>query len=350
MKYDSIQKCKQSFKILGVIISLVQLMGCSSEATEEFPIPQNASPKIVSQSFEVPENTSQNTVVGTVSAEDPDGDDLKFFIVEGSGFQIRLATGELLVANADDLDFETLQNIELTIRVQDGKGGSSSATISIAITDVDDGPFTNNEKDFISEYHYLTYKLSPTASGATVSEKWGLALKLYLSGSITNEYRSRVQGYIDTYNSFFTDGFVIELVDTEAASNVRLILGPESAVSNVWPDMYQLINGGNFGGYALYNSDFNYNINFGRIWVKTDTEPIFLHELGHIIGLGHTRSAYCGNTERNSIMCSGPASNFSTWDREIIKILYRSEITTGKSFNDLKPLIEQFLLDGEVKI
>ncbi|MBT8237192.1 MAG: hypothetical protein KJN65_00975, partial [Croceitalea sp.] len=216
--------------------------------------------------------------------------------------------------------------------------------------DVEDGPFTNYEKDFISEYHYLTFKLSPTASGASVSEKWGQSLKLYLSGAITDEYKTRVQEYLNTYNSFFTDGFVIELVSTEEESNVRLILGQESAVSNVWPDMYQKISAGNFGGYALYNSDFNYNINLGRIWVKSDTGPIFLHELGHIIGLGHTRDSYCGQVERNSVMCSGPASDFSTWDREIIKILYRSELTTGKTFNELKPLIEQLMLNGEIDI
>jgi len=209
---------------------------------------------------------------------------------------------------------------------------------------------TDEQNRFITEYEYVTFKLDPNSSGAPVSEKWTGEVKLFLDGTITAEYRDEVANTIDSYNDLITDGTTIVLVDTFDESNVHLVLGDTDVTESLWPDMFSLIDGSSFSGYALYNYDSNFNINTGRIWVNNAGMPIFRHELGHILGFGHASSEYCGaNPSIRSFMCSNLSEEFSPFDTGMVKTLYHPNITVGKNFNDLRPLITELLLSGAVQ-
>lgn len=210
---------------------------------------------------------------------------------------------------------------------------------------------TDEQNRFISEYEYVTYKLDPNSSGAPVSEKWTGEVKLFLDGAITADYRAEVTNTIDSYNNFITDGTTIVLVDTFGESNVHLILGDAKVTESLWPDMFSLIDGSAFSGYALYNYDSNFNIDTGRIWVNNTGMPIFRHELGHILGFGHSSSQYCGsNPGTRSFMCSNLANGFTDFDTGMIRTLYHPNITVGKSFNNLRPIVTDLLLSGAVQL
>ncbi|MDE2718085.1 MAG: cadherin domain-containing protein [Chloroflexota bacterium] len=82
--------------------------------------------------------------VGTVSATDPDeGDGLLYRITAGNGagrFNVVSSHhgGQILVWAA--LDYETVSSYTLTVEARDGKeGGTSSATVEISVTNVDEG-------------------------------------------------------------------------------------------------------------------------------------------------------------------------------------------------------------------
>ena len=79
-----------------------------------------------------------------------------------------------------------------------------------------------------------------------------------------------------------TDGSMLRLVNSVEASKIHLFLGNEDEIAGLWPDMYTLVSGGQFQGYALYNAGAG-QILQGRIWVKNSGRPIFRHELGHIL-------------------------------------------------------------------
>ncbi|MDT8421905.1 MAG: tandem-95 repeat protein, partial [Desulfuromonadales bacterium] len=92
-----------------------------------------------------------STAVTTVTAADVDGDILTYSITGGADaalFQIDGASGALSFIAAPDFEDPAdadLDNIyDVTVQVSDGKGGSDSQAISVAVTDINDAPQTDN--------------------------------------------------------------------------------------------------------------------------------------------------------------------------------------------------------------
>lgn len=328
------------------------VLSCSPEedpVVMEDPEPLNAIPVMENQQFEVPENIGGFKPIGTLVASDADGDPLTFKLESDIDLNIRSTTGVVSTKGNSILDYETTTSLSFDVSVKDSKGASTRATVTINVTDVDDGPLTNYEKSFIDEYIYLTYKLSPTTSGGSLSEKWQGEVKLYMQGDLPEDYQQTVQVYLDEFNALLSDGTNIVLVDTLEESNVRLIMGQTSSVATLWPDMYSQIKDGGFGGYALYDTNVDYNIFNGRIWMVDGNEALFKHEFGHIIGLGHTSDVYCEDQIR-SFMCPAAASEFNTFDGEIIKALYRSETPVGLNQAEMRALVTSYLLQGDISL
>jgi hypothetical protein len=340
--------CKPIWKIVSLALFFL-FIGCSKDedtVTEE-PMVDNGIPVIQSQTFEVPENIGGTREVATIVATDPDNDRLTFRLESDIDLVVNQRTGAILTRTTSIFDYETATSVSFDVSVSDNKGGVAIATITINVINEDDGPLTNVQKIFVDEYMYLTYKLSPTASGGDLSEKWQGAIKLYMEGDLPDDYVATVEDYLDEFRGFMTDGTTIELVATQEESNVHLIMGPTSSVATIWPDMHELISGGNFGGYALYNTNVSYQIFKGRIWMRNPGEGLFKHEFGHIIGLGHTSDQYCEN-EVTSVMCSGAAAQFNALDKKIIETLYRTEIPVGLSLSAMRSLLTDYLLQGDI--
>ncbi len=109
----------------------------------------NESPVVTaSQSFSIDENSIVGTVVGIVSATDPDaGDTFSNWTItsnvnpDGDGtdaFAIDALTGQITVLDADDLDIETNTSSTIKVTVSDGTNTSAEEDITINITDVND--------------------------------------------------------------------------------------------------------------------------------------------------------------------------------------------------------------------
>ncbi len=100
----------------------------------------NEPPVINDQTFSLAENSPNGTVVGTVLASDPDaGDSLTFAITAGNTgntFAINPASGQITVNDNSLLNFETNPSFSLTVQVTDLGSLSSSATVTINLTNV----------------------------------------------------------------------------------------------------------------------------------------------------------------------------------------------------------------------
>ena len=101
--------------------------------------PVNDAPAITGATFSIPENSPSGTVVGTVSGTDLDGDALSYGIAAGNtggAFAIHPQSGQITVADAALLDYETTPQFVLTVRATDPGGLSADATVTIDLTDV----------------------------------------------------------------------------------------------------------------------------------------------------------------------------------------------------------------------
>jgi hypothetical protein len=108
-------------------------------------------PSIADALLKVAENVPRFTVVGTVPGGDPDFNYtaggwgvLTYSLLPGPGletniFAIDAATGVVWVANAS-VDFERQDSYNLRVQVRDGCGFMASATVAIAVQDVNEAP------------------------------------------------------------------------------------------------------------------------------------------------------------------------------------------------------------------
>ena len=124
------------------IIGLVALGSCGTEEPTPDADPgstENAAPEINDQSFSIDENSASGTAVGTISASDPNGDEITFSITAGNtddAFAVA-DDGNITVNTQAALDFETTASFELTVQVSDGQA-EASASITIDLNDVDE--------------------------------------------------------------------------------------------------------------------------------------------------------------------------------------------------------------------
>ena len=99
----------------------------------------NQAPTANNAGFSLDENSTNGTVVGTVSGTDPEGGSLKYAITAGNtdgAFAINATTGQITVANSAALDFETTPSFTLTVAAIDDNGAYNTATITINLNDV----------------------------------------------------------------------------------------------------------------------------------------------------------------------------------------------------------------------
>ncbi|ADR20416.1 hypothetical protein MATR_19640 [Marivirga tractuosa] len=144
----------------------------------------NAPIIAANQSFDIDENSAQNTVVGSVSVSDADGATTfeNWAITAGNtneAFQIDANTGEISVQTTD-LDYEAVGSYTLTVSVEDGANTSSAVDLTIAINNLNDNApviaanqsFNINENS--SQSTVVGTVAVSDADGATTYQNWAI--------------------------------------------------------------------------------------------------------------------------------------------------------------------------------
>lgn len=108
----------------------------------------NEAPVVMAGTFTLPENSANGTALGTIAGVDPDtGQIVSWWLAGGntnSAFAIDPFSGQLIVANAAALDFETTPVFTLIVAATDDCSTPSpltgTATMTIKLTDVNEAP------------------------------------------------------------------------------------------------------------------------------------------------------------------------------------------------------------------
>lgn len=105
--------------------------------------------------FSLDENTAAGaTVVQTVAATDPEGENVTYAIDDPSGtFAINATTGEITIADGAALNFEANSSITFTVTAIDEATNETDLSVTVTINDLNEAPaITNNPLEFgISE-------------------------------------------------------------------------------------------------------------------------------------------------------------------------------------------------------
>ena len=108
----------------------------------------NEAPTIpANQVFSVLENSSNNTLVGTVGSNDPDQtapNNSRTFTITGgntgNAFSINPSNGQISVATSSALNFEDIAVYNLTVEVRDGGNLTGSGTVRVNLQNVNETP------------------------------------------------------------------------------------------------------------------------------------------------------------------------------------------------------------------
>ena len=85
----------------------------------------------------VAEYAAAGTVVGALSAIDPDaGDTATYLLLDSAGGRFAIVDGKLVVADGVLLDYEQAASHQVTVRVTDAAGATHDQVLTIAVTDV----------------------------------------------------------------------------------------------------------------------------------------------------------------------------------------------------------------------
>ena len=117
---------------LPIVMAALLFTNCSKDDA-----PANSSPKINAQIFTAAENITDTATIGTITANDSDGDDISFTLVANSDnlFEVDSKSGALSLAAGKQLNFASKAQHTLTVSASDGIG-SNKATITVNVTEV----------------------------------------------------------------------------------------------------------------------------------------------------------------------------------------------------------------------
>ena len=151
-----------------------------------------------SQTFTIPENLTNNSVVGTVIATDGDSETtlsgwtITINVNENNNgenaFIIDPSTGEIKVNDSGDLDYEKTKTLSISVNVTDGEKQSGSVPLVINLTDENDNTpiitegqiFSINEN--VSDGHVVGIPETSDADDGTTLQSWSI-----VEGNVDND-------------------------------------------------------------------------------------------------------------------------------------------------------------------
>jgi VCBS repeat-containing protein len=187
------------------------------------------------------ENTASGTVLADVDGTDPDVgggndgtsnfEDLTYSIQSGNAaglFSINTSTGEISLAAGKSLDFETMQQHVLTVRVTDGGGLFDEKTVTINVTDVAENIAPVAKTDLVYASNNTTAATISVASLlANDSDIDGKALTITgvgsISGGVTNVTLNPNGTISFNTNNLATGSFTYTLSDNAGGSTTSTV-------------------------------------------------------------------------------------------------------------------------------
>jgi uncharacterized protein with PIN domain len=126
-----------------ISVKVTAVDGDSVSVSDTFDInianTNDAPTDIALSATSIKENADPGTIVGALSAVDPDlGDTLTYKLTSNPGKTFSIVDGNIVLAQGKSLNFEIKDSYDITVRVTDDAGASYDESFTINVTDVDE--------------------------------------------------------------------------------------------------------------------------------------------------------------------------------------------------------------------
>lgn len=218
--------------------------------------------------FTMAENPALNQSVGFVNARDADaGDTVSYSITGGTGaanFAVNSTTGEITVTNPSAINYESATSFTLDVQVQDAGGLTSTQTVTINITNVNEAPVLDPGGPFTITENSANNTIVGTMTASDVDAATTLTYSI-TSGDTRGVFSINNSGQIRVARSMYLD---YELASTYTI-NVRVSDGALTANRSVTINLTDVNEGPSFDAIQrVLNADptLEYNAATGNFY------------------------------------------------------------------------------------
>ncbi|MDJ0803562.1 MAG: DUF2341 domain-containing protein, partial [Desulfobacterales bacterium] len=213
------------------------------------------TPSTPELTLEVEENSPNGTVVGTITASDPDaGDTLTYSLLDDAGgrFEILPASGVIRVADGSLLNYDSSTSHNVTVRVSDALSNTYDEVFTIQVTDLNEPPVAVADSFTVAEG--TTTNLNLAANDSDPENALDLASIAIVSGPTYGSVAVNGDGTVDyTHDGTanFLDAFSYTIADNAGTPSntvaVDLTITPQNDSPLARPDgVYLAFDGDDF--------------------------------------------------------------------------------------------------------
>lgn len=164
-----------------------------------------------------------------------------------------------------------------------------------------------------------------------VTRKWNKEMRVFTSGRMTDVLTAELNGIISEIHELTGDELVITLVDTREAADYHVFIGTGEEYAEIYPDVIELV-GGNLGLFATDYDGDNYFTN-GNMYVddqranEVQQRHLLREEFTQSLGLARDSDLYTESIFQSQFTTT--TTSYMDIDRELIRLLYHPDISTG---------------------
>jgi hypothetical protein len=197
--------------------------------------PENATPVFTSDefTFKIWKQAANETVLGTVTANDAENDDLRFYINSGNfiydsedvrrtPFEMNRETGEIVLVDAPSLVESEWDTLFIDVTVTDGFSQSEAVTIMAVLSDDELSGIEKNPTDVVRVYpNPLTGNLLNISSTKSIRK----VTIINIAGQISYETHSNNENLVNIDVSAFKKGIYLIRIEysDKTTDNKRII-------------------------------------------------------------------------------------------------------------------------------